>query len=607
MKKANNLNNKKNNVGLKPYIKRYKLQIILYIIIYSIASACDILQTIIFANIIEKITFNLYLDAVYGCLFVLGIILIKRLGWYLSHRIYYKYTNKIMAELNFDLAKQAFKLNSKTYSDNDIGTFVQRIVADPERIVTNLSDVIITLMDMISALVIIIYVSTLNVYISLILVGLIIICGLLEIKRVRVYKINRVDTRKKNDKINSLTTEIVRSEKDIKSLGLESKLEEVSKENYDSYKKSSYKLSITDCNFWSLRNIIIEIVTIGVLILGIYFMDKGLMGLAAFMIVYSNRGYVYDLVWSAGNISSKFAEIKVCKERMFALFDDNKFATEHFGNVHLDKIKGEIEFKDVCYSYVEYENENNDNIKKNKKTKKNAKEEKKISSINQIFNGLSFKIKPNTTVAFVGRSGSGKSTILNLMSKMYVVDSGEILIDGVNINDLDKETLRKGISLVNQFPYIFDMTIRENLSLAKADATEDEMIESLKKASLWDFILSLPKGIDTRVGEGGIKLSGGQKQRLAIARALLRNSAIIIFDESTSSLDNFAQEDIKKSIDSLKGESTIIIVAHRLSTIRNSDIIYFLDQGKILDVGTFEELFAKNELFRSMFVAENLT
>ena len=168
----------KAKIGLKPYLKRYKIQIILYILIYAIASACDILQTILFADIIEKITFNLYLDAIYSLLFVIGVVIIKRLGWYLSNRIYYKYTNRIMSELNFDLARQAFKLNSKTYSDNDIGTFVQRIVADPERIVTNLSDVIITLMDMVSALVIIIYITTLNVYVSLILIGLIIICAL---------------------------------------------------------------------------------------------------------------------------------------------------------------------------------------------------------------------------------------------------------------------------------------------------------------------------------------------------------------------------------------------------------------------------------------------
>lgn len=243
--------------------------------------------------------------------------------------------------------------------------------------------------------------------------------------------------------------------------------------------------------------------------------------------------------------------------------------------------------------------------KERKEYKKNPPE-RKIKSVNKIFESLSFSIKPNTTVAFVGKSGSGKSTILNLMSKMYEVDGGKVLIDGVNINDLDKETLRNNISLVNQFPYIFDMTIKENLLLAKKEATEQEIFDAIKKASLLDFVNSLPEGINTKVGESGIKLSGGQKQRLAIARALLRNSPIIIFDESTSSLDNFAQEEVKQSIDNLKGQGTIVIVAHRLSTIRNADKIFFLDEGKIIDSGTFEELFEKNDKFMHMFYAENL-
>ena len=192
------------------------------------------------------------------------------------------------------------------------------------------------------------------------------------------------------------------------------------------------------------------------------------------------------------------------------------------------------------------------------------------------------------------------------MSKMYEADEGQVLIDNVDIKNLDKDTLRKTISLVNQFPYIFDMTIKENLLLAKEDATDEEIWEAISKASLSDFINSLPNKIDTRVGESGIKLSGGQKQRLAIARAMLRSSNIIIFDESTSSLDNFAQEEVKKSIDGLKGKSTIVIVAHRLSTIKDVDKIFFLEKGNIVDSGTFEELFERTADFKSMFLAENI-
>ena len=238
--------------------------------------------------------------------------------------------------------------------------------------------------------------------------------------------------------------------------------------------------------------------------------------------------------------------------------------------------------------------------------KKKEKVEKKLTGENKIFNDLSFKIEPNTTVAFVGKSGSGKSTILNLMSKMIECDAGQVLIDDVDIKDLNKETLRKSISLVNQFPYIFDMSIKENLLLAKPKATNKEIKDAIKKASLEEFVETLPKGIETAVGESGIKLSGGQKQRLAIARALLRKSSIIIFDESTSSLDNFAQEEVKKSIDALKGTSTIVIVAHRLSTIKNVDKIFFLDSGKIVDEGTFEELYKRNKVFKTMFLAENI-
>ena len=148
------------------------------------------------------------------------------------------------------------------------------------------------------------------------------------------------------------------------------------------------------------------------------------------------------------------------------------------------------------------------------------------------------------------------------------------------------------------------MTIRENLLLAKEDATDEDIARVIKLSALDEFVSTLKKGVDTKVGESGIKLSGGQKQRLAIARALLRNSPIILFDESTSSLDNFAQEEVKKSIDSLKGHSTIVIVAHRLSTIRDVDIIFFLDDGKILDQGTFKELYKSNTKFRNMFLAE---
>ena len=597
--------NKKRKISIMSYLSKYKFGLISYILVYLIAGACTVLQTIYMAKAISYITDlgNKLMLAIYTFLFVAGLVLVKRVCWFISNYLYQKYANNIMADMNLDLAKQAFRLSSKTYADHDTGTFVQRIVKDPELIVGMLANLVDFITDLLTSLVIVIYITTINIYIGIIIFVIVAVGLIMEYFRNKKKRVNRRDTRKKNDKINSLTTEIVRSEKDIKSLGLEEKLSEVSKSNYDEYKKSSYKTEMTDILFWSGRNFVVEFVGILMLALGVYFIDLGLLTLASFMIIYSNNGNLYSFIWILGNIADSFVEIRVCSERMMSLFDENIFPCEHFGAKAVENVKGEIEFKNVSYSYVEYESEENEKVKPKKKK---AKKERKIESVNKIFDNLSFKIEPNTTVAFVGKSGSGKTTILNLMSKMYEVDSGEVLIDGVNINDFDKTSLRNAISLVNQFPYIFDMTIRENLLLAKKDATEEELESAIKRASLAEFVGTLKKGLDTKVGESGIKLSGGQKQRLAIARALLRNSPIIIFDESTSSLDNFAQEDIKHSIDNMKGQSTIIIVAHRLSTIRNVDKIFFLDEGKIEDIGTFDELFENNVKFKNMFYAENL-
>ena len=597
--------NKTKKFSISKYLSNYKIWIFLYILITVIASSAGIFTAIIFANVVERLTVPNINSAM--TLMVLGLIItvVQRFCWYILNVIYFKYSSKIMADLNKDLAAQSFKLNSKTYNDHDTGTFVQRIVEDPARIVDALATVVDTIISIITSLIMLVYILTINSWIGLFLIGLIILGFTIEYYRIKIRRKNRKIVREKNDKIHSLTTEIVRSEKDIKSLDLEAKLGEVSNQNYENYRKARYKMDLVDANFWSTRNFVINVGSIASLILGIYLMDKGLT-LASFMIIYSNRGSMWDLVYGIGNLANNFIDIKVCHGRMSALFDEDEFVTEKFGKKSLDKVVGEIEFRDVSYSFVEVEYKENENKKKKGKKKKSNKKEKIIVSENKIFDKLSFKIQPYTTVAFVGKSGSGKSTILNLMSKMYVADSGGIFIDDVNINDLNKETLRNSISLVNQFPYIFDMTIKENLLLAKREATDEEIWTALKLSSLDEFVKGLPNDINTKVGESGIKLSGGQKQRLAIARAMLRRSPIILFDESTSSLDNFAQEEVKRSIDGIKGSSTIVIVAHRLSTIKDADTIFFLDEGKIIDSGTFDYLYSTNEKFQRMFLAENI-
>ena len=582
---------------ISSYLKKHIFVIILYVLLYAMMTGLNVALTILLANSVEYITLGEYENAVKY--FSIGMLcLLIRIILNLVHFLMYnKYSALIVRDISLDCVKQAFRLNSSTYADHKTGEFTQRIVGDPSRIIGNLDVLVQYLSTIISALIIIIYIFFLNWIIGLVVVGVITIAVIVDIIRVKLRNKNQNKSLKLNDQVYSIVNEVVKSERDIKTSGLENKLEITTKEKYDKYIEQNIKTAKVNTFLNVLRMFITNMGIYGTLLLGIFLMEKGLVAISIFMIIYSYNGTLRMFPAYLSSLLNVFSDIKVHTRRIKQLFDEEEYVTEKFGNVKLENVKGEIKFDKVGFKYRVYDY---------KRDEKTDILEKTLKSENEVLKDLSFEIEPNTTVAFVGKSGSGKSTILSLMAKMLETDSGQVLIDGVDIKDLDKETLRKSISLVNQFPYIFDMSIKENLLLAKEDASAEEIENAIKDSYLDEFIKTLPEGLDTVVGESGIKLSGGQRQRLAIARALLRKSSIIIFDESTSSLDNFAQEHIKKCIDGLKGKSTIVIVAHRLSTIKNVDKIYFLEEGKISDTGTFDKLYKTNKEFKDMFTLENL-
>lgn len=584
------------------YLKKHKWAVFLYIFLVVLGCASSAITTITFATFLSNITAGHFTYAL-QLLALIGIVtIIHRISWWLSYNVYYVYSNKIWVNIADDLTKRSFELSSSTFSDNDSGSFVQRIMTDPDNALMQLSSLVEQFAESITSFLVIAYIISLNWIIGIMYVSILLVLFLIEIYRKKVGKQNRKESKKVNDKTYSIVNEIIKSEKDIKSLGLEEKLCEVSSQSLNTLKKAKQKHDITDTNLWNTRNIIVDIFGIIVLFVGIFMMksDVNTLTLAAYILLFSYRDNLYYLTWNVGAIFKNMTDVSVCTKRMFSLYNEEIYKADKFGSTDLEKVKGKIEFKNVKYAYSDVE----EIEVKNKKGK--VKKELKHNKKEPIFNNLSFTIKPNTTVAFVGKSGSGKSTILSLISKLNEVDDGEILIDGNNIKSLTKETIRKNISMINQFPYIFDMSIKDNLLMVKKDATDDEIWDALKRASFDEDVKAMPKGLDTKVGETGVKLSGGQRQRLAIARALLKNSKIIIFDESTSSLDNFAQSHIQQSIENLKGQHTIIIVAHRLSTIKNVDTLYFLENGEIKGKGTFNELFENNQDFQNMFLIENI-
>lgn len=238
------------------------------------------------------------------------------------------------------------------------------------------------------------------------------------------------------------------------------------------------------------------------------------------------------------------------------------------------EVYGNITFQDVAFSY------DNDN---------------------EVFDHISLEIQPGETVAFVGPSGSGKTTLCHLIPRFYDVNSGKILLDGKDITEITRDSLRSKIGIVQQDTFLFGGTIRENISFGNFNATEEEIIEAAKKANIHEYILTLPHGYDTEVGERGIKLSGGQKQRISIARVFLKDPSILILDEATSALDNTTELLIQESLEELSQGRTSLIVAHRLSTIRRADRIFVITKEGVTEQGTHDELMKKNGVYASLY------
>lgn len=284
---------------------------------------------------------------------------------------------------------------------------------------------------------------------------------------------------------------------------------------------------------------------------------------------------LYNPIKSIGNNFNSVQMALMAMERVFGLLEAIPVIHNKPKAVKLKQVKDCIEYKDVNFEYIP-----------NKPVLKN----------------INLKIKCGETIAFVGNSGGGKTTLVNLLPRFYDIKSGSITIDGHDIRDLELNSLRDKIAIVFQDNFLFAGAIRENILLGRTDVSQTQLDEAIKCACLEEFIKSLDKGLDTQIGERGVLLSGGQKQRIAIARAFIKNAPIVILDEATSALDNKSEAVVQQAIDNLMKDRTVFIIAHRLSTVRNADVIVVVNYGEIVETGTHQELLNKeNSIYASLY------
>ena len=527
-----------------------------------------------------KLVLNLSNNELHRLLLIALILLIlnslNSILNYITLKLNVKFSSVIYLNIEKDIIDKIHTFTNKTLDNTSTGTIIDRLDYDLSNISNIYFDILYRLTEFIKSIGIIVAIFIINPLVGILSILSLTIIFLID--NYQVYKVTNLidDKNKKNEKFTESITEVIRGMRDIKMLNIEKNTINKLDNQVDETIDSEFKINKTTNILGKLASLIDDLTSLFNISFYVFLISKGSLTISNALVLYNYYSNISSFGGYIGQIMDNINKFNISSERIKELFDNEKFATETFGTKHIKKIKGKFEFKSVHFGYKK----------------------------NEVLKGVSFTVNPDETVAFVGKTGSGKTTIFNLLCKMYDIDKGEILIDNININELDKNTIRGNITVISQSPYIFNMSIKENLKLVKPNLTNKEMKEALKTACLYDFVESLPDKYDTILGEGGVTLSGGQKQRLAIARAFIQKTEIILFDEATSALDNETQEKITKAINNMKKEYTIMIIAHRLSTIINADKIFFLNKGKIECSGTHEYLLKHSKEYKKLYETE---
>lgn len=557
-----------------PYIKECKLNLVGYALVSVIEAIIGAVLPLIAAQIILNLTSGLMQQLILSALTIFAIKFILYITTYFKAFLFRRIYSATLNKLQIVVAKETLKLEIKEIDKASSGIFIDRLNKDTQDISTMFMEYAYWISNVLSNVGVLVAIFVLNKYLFIFCLAASLIIFLINKKRVnKQYEIQR-KVKKIQEKKTGLTGELVRGIRDIKVLNANDTILKQTSDKIVEASNEEIKMFRIRDGYSYLKLNTENISDLLFIVFGCFLYQEGLLTIPVFVIVYNYQGTIKSLLKGVTQLLEYNKRFVISSDRIFEVIDDETYEKEKFGTKHLNKLNGNIKFEKVNFNYNE---------------------------TGQTIKNMSFEIKPNETVSFVGKSGAGKTTIFNLITKLYHITSGKILLDNIDINELDRESLRNNMSIITQNSYIFNFSIKDNLLLAKESATMDEIREACKMARIDDYIMSLPDQYDTMVGENGIILSGGQRQRIAIARALLMKTEIILFDEATSALDNETQTEIQKAIQNMKGEYTILIIAHRLSTVVDSDKIFVVDDGKIIASGTHKELLNNCKFYKNLY------
>ncbi|MBR3464467.1 MAG: ABC transporter ATP-binding protein [Clostridiales bacterium] len=559
----------------KPFIGTFLLDMFFAIVASAIALVIPLVVRYITSDVI-------YLETgakeriIHLGLILVGLVVIQFFANYYITNVGHVMGAKMEYNMRAEIFSHLQKLSFSFYDDQKTGQLMSRITNDLFEITELLhhgpENIVISLIKIIGAFIILMGISKYLTAAAFIMLPLMFIfVFLLNRKMRKAFKENR----KKVAEINSRAEDNLSGIRVVKSFANEDIEMDKFKEGNDAFlsaKKNSYLyLGL----FQSGMTAFILLVNIAVIITGGVLISEGYVKIPDFIAFLLYINTFTEPIRVIVDFTEQFQNGYTGFERFTEILNIEPDIKDKEGAVELTDVKGDIIFDDVSFKYKE--------------------------GAHRVLRHINLDIEAGSYVALVGSSGGGKTTLCSLIPRFYDVTGGSIKIDGKDIRDIKLKSLRDHIGIVQQDVYLFAGTVIENISYGKPGSTREEIIEAAKLANAHDFIMELPNGYDTDIGQRGIKLSGGQKQRLSIARVFLKNPPILIFDEATSALDNESENIVKESLEKLAKNRTTIVIAHRLSTVRNAERILVLTENGIEESGTHDELMAKNGIYAGLY------
>jgi ATP-binding cassette, subfamily B, putative efflux pump len=581
----------KNLGSIKRYLKfvqPYKWKIVITIIIGIIKFTIPLLMPLLLAYVVDEIING---DLTQGqkmeqLLWVMGIaffvfaILRPPIEYYRQYLAQWT-GSKILYDIRDRLFDHIQKLSLRFYAQTKTGEVISRVIHDVEQtkafVITGLMNI---WLDMITIIIAVGIMFTMDVWLTLVAIILFPIYGF----AVRYfYSRLRKLTRQRSQalaEVQGHLHERVQGMPVIRSFALEDYEQGQFQQKNDKFLERSVDHAIWNAKAYTVTNTITDIAPLLVILFSAYLVIGGNLTLGTMVAFVGYMDRVYSPLRRLINSGTVLTQSIASMDRVFEFLDEEYDITDKDDAKELTNVKGEVEFKNVSFHYAENENE--------------------------VLKNISLKIKQGETIAFVGMSGGGKSTLISLIPRFYDVTEGTILIDGQDIRNMKVRSLRDKIGMVLQDNILFSDSVATNIKMGNPNATKEEVIAAAKAANAHDFIMELPNGYDTLVGERGVKLSGGQKQRVAIARVFLKNPPILILDEATSALDLESEHLIQEALEKLAHDRTTFIVAHRLATITHADRIVLIQNGEIKEIGTHDELMALKGGYYDLFQVQQL-